>query len=333
LQNGELGTAVHPLYCYLPTANITDLPVILHAPFKLTGNRESIMADDPHNRDMIARLSKLLVSSLKEICEIGESEQTPWIKDNILNFLPKQVGPKEEITAAKLDIEPLTRAVLDALRVNPMLWSEQLRKYLLSKQSFVPDNGYLAEVYTSEILEELYGSEKGWVLPSLISELRKSSELLRQIGVERLTPEKILRKITSLFLGKRSIEWLREWYKSLLKVPNLWERGDDPFLRYQSIVKTVNNGPFVPPYIKGTETPNVCFFTPGAEEVISEGLHIIPSELTEDDEVESFFKRLGISGIDSFAMAEKVYLPKVNSEKLDFSERLQNLIWLIGIYD
>ena len=333
LQNGELGTAVHPLYCYLPTANITDLPVILHAPFKLTGNRESIMADDCHNRDMIDRLSKLLVSSLKEICEIGERQQTPWIKDNILNFLPKQVGPKEEITAAKLDIEPLTKAVLDALRVHPMLWCEQLGKYLLPTQSCVPENGYLADIYTVDLLEELYGGVKGWVLPSLISAYKRSGDLFRQIGIEGLTPEKILRKINIVFLGHRSIEWLKTWYKSLLKVPTLWERGNDPFLRYQSIVKTVNNGPFEPPYIKGTETPNVCFFTPGAEEVISEGLHIIPSELTEDDEVKSFFKRLGISGIDSFTMAEKVYLPKVNSEKLDFSERLQNLIWLIDLYD
>ncbi|MBD5298642.1 MAG: AAA family ATPase, partial [Bacteroides sp.] len=333
LEDGELATAVQPLYCYLPTANNTGLPVILHAPFKLTGNRESIIADDSHNKDMIARLSKLLVKSLREICEIGQSEHTPWIKDNILNFLPKQEGPQEVVTAANLNIEPLTHTVLDALKFHPMLWSEQLGRYLLPSQAFLPDNSYLAEVYTPDLLSELYGGMKGWVLPSLISEIRKSAEILRLTGVERLTPEKILRRMNPAFLNKRTMEWLKIWYRSLLKVPNFWERGSDPFLRFLPIVKTTKEGVCVAPYLRGKNTPNVCFTTPGVEEVVNEGVYLIPEELTEDEEVKLFFKRLGITGIDSFTMAEKIYLPKINSEKLDFTERLQNLIWLIGVYN
>lgn len=334
-QDGVMLNAVHPLYCYLPTANTTDLPVILHAPFKLTGNRESIMANDSHNRYMISRLSELLVKSLKEICILGEQNQTPWINDNILNFLPKQESSKEVFVAAKLDIEPLTKAVQKALETIPMLWCDHLGKYLLPQESFVADNGYLADIYESDLLKELYGVTKGWVLSSLISEWRKSAEMTRLFGVERLTPEKILRRITPAFLERRSLEWLKEWYRSLLKVPNVWKKvgkGGDPFLRYQPIIKT-HKGIFVAPYSKGKETPNVCLPSPGAEDIVSENIYIIPEVLTEDEEVKSFFRDLGITGIDSFTMAEKVYLPKVNSENLDFSERLQNLIWLIGTYD
>lgn len=331
VKDGELMMDRHPLYCYLPTANNSDLPVILHAPFKLTGNRESIMADDEHNKDMIRRLSRLLVDSLKEICYLGEQSQTPWIKDNILDFLPKQNEQRHEITAVPLDISSLTTGVLDAIRENAMLWCQQLSKYLPLKQAFVPDNTYLSDIYDSHMLGSLFKGEFGWVLPSLTYGIRRDSGIIQMIGIERLNPEKILRRLTPAILEQQSTDWLKEWYKSLLKVSNLWKDVPDAFLRYQKIIKTSEDGHFEAPYIRGEKTSNVHLpKLPGGGGTI-DNLLMVDAELIEDEDVRNFFVRLGLREVDSFTMAEKVYLPKVKDRELPFEERLKTFVWLVGL--
>ena len=65
----------HPLYCYLPTAGESHLPVILHAPFKLTGNRESIMAHDSHNLRMIDELASLLAAAVSSVLLSRQSKR------------------------------------------------------------------------------------------------------------------------------------------------------------------------------------------------------------------------------------------------------------------
>lgn len=332
IENGILTTSLHPLYCYLPTANSTKLPVLLHAPFKLTGNRESIMADEEHNKHMIALLSELLVQSLKEICEIGETEGSPLIKDNILGFLPPLETQKSEETAVKLDITPLTRRVQDSLNEFPLLWCDQLGCYLKSNDSLIAENNYLGEIYPSSLLPELYGERKGWVLPSLTSDLRKDKGFISRIGAEFITPEKILRKITTEFLGARSIDWLKEWYKSLMKVPNLWDNTDG-FLRYKPFVLTSEENSFKAPYTKGEKTPNIFISSHLAGNATIEGFDIVNPELLSDNKVYSFFRQLELTKVDSFIMAKKVYLPQLLSKEIGFEERLKIFIGLIGVFE
>ncbi len=332
IENGSLTTSLHPLYCYLPTANSTKLPVLLHAPFKLTGNRESIMADEDHNKQMITLLSELLVQSLKEICEIGETDGTPLIKDNILSFLPPIETQKSEETAVKLDITPLTDRVQESLIDIPLLWCEQLGCYLKSCDSLIADNNYLGDIYPSSILPELFGERKGWVLPSLTSEMRKDKGFISRIGAESVTPEKILRKITTEFLATRSIDWLKEWYKSLMKVSNLWDNTEG-FLRYKPFVLTSVENSFKAPYTKGEKTPNIFISSHLAGNATIDGFDIVNPELLSDDKVNSFFRQLGLTKVDSFIMAKKVYLPQLLSKEIGFEDRLKIFVGLIEVFE
>lgn len=193
----------HPLYCYLPTAGESHLPVILHAPFKLTGNRESIMAHDSHNLRMIDELASLLAASLQEICRLGEEAHKPWISDNLTEFLPPADDATPDPTDDAINLAPLTQRVLEAVREGAMLWCADLERYLPTASAFVADNGYLAEVYPSHLLSHIYNKECGWVLPSLTAEIKRGALLPKMLGIERLSPEKILRKISPDLLAQQ----------------------------------------------------------------------------------------------------------------------------------
>lgn len=332
VENRELVLTHQPLYCYLPTANETNLPVILHAPFKLTGNRESIIAHDPHNLEMIRELASLLVESLRDICVLGEQLHRPWIDDNILQFLPLSEEVARVGTTASLDLSPLTNAVLEAVRGGAMLWCAQLERYLPIASAYVADNSYLSEVYPSSLLASIFHKECGWVLPSLTAEIKRGTSYVKLLGIEHITPEKILRKVTPELLGEQSEEWLKQLYRSLVKVPNLWDKGEDPFLRYKQIILT-STGSFEAPFTKGNVTSNVHLPLPGGECLNLDGLCMVKQSLMEDDDIKTFFKRLGLTEVDDFTMAEQVFLPRVLSGDLSFEDRLKALVRFVEIYE
>lgn len=321
----------HPLYCYLPTANETDLPVILHAPFRLTGNRESIIARDPHNTAMITMLASLLARSLQEICKIGEQNNTPWIDDNILRFIPQNGRFQYEGTAAALNLQPLTESVVHSIRSGKMLWCEQLGRYLDNRSGYIPDNSYLSDIYPSRLLSQILNEDCGWVLPSLTAEIKKDGETAKLLEVERVTPEKILRKITSEILAGQSVDWLKQWYLSLKNVRNLWKNGQDPFLRYKKIILT-SEGTFEAPFTKGQIAPNVHLPKSDCNTPRPGNIYIVESSLLDAEDLHSFFIDLGLKETDDFTLAERVYLPQVISEDSEFSARLKALAHFAAIY-
>lgn len=321
----------HPLYCYLPTAGESHLPVILHAPFKLTGNRESIMAHDSHNLRMIDELASLLAASLQEICRLGEEAHKPWISDNLTEFLPPADDATPDPTDDAINLAPLTQRVLEAVREGAMLWCADLERYLPTASAFVADNGYLAEVYPSRLLSHIYNKECGWVLPSLTAEIKRGALLPKMLGIERLSPEKILRKISPDLLAQQPEEWLKAWYVSLRKVPNLWEKGDDTFLRYKKIILTADNT-FEAPFVKGDVASHVHL--PGAEggNLQTGGLCMVKPSLVEDANVRNFFRNLGLTEVNDFILAEQVLLPVVLSAEREFKERLDALVNFVRVF-
>lgn len=332
VKEGEtISSITHPLYCYLPTANDTKLPVILHAPFKLAGNRESIIPSDPHNIRLISELAALLAAAIVEICERGQTLRTPWIKDNIIDFLPAPEKRIENSTSASIDLNPLRNAVLDGVRNGRLLWCEQLEEYLTPQESYVADNSYIAGIYPSVMLESLLGTRHGWVLPSLIGDLKKQDggKLIKELGIERITPDKLLRQITPDFLSKQSINWLRQWYVYLTKVKNLWDTTN---LRQQEIILT-SGGVFKSAFTKGMHTPNIHLPIDNIAEEYQSELFFVSPELTDDVDLVDFFTQLGIKEIDDFTIAERIYLPIINTNNSAITERLRALVTFINLIE
>lgn len=327
-----INTSTHyPLYCYLPTANDTMFPVIMHAPFKLTGNRESIVAKDTHNINMVQLLGGLLASSLNEICFMGESEKEPWIDNNIIDFLPEVSNVHKEFTTGSLDLTPIVEAIQTAIRNGQMLWCEQRCEYLSTSDGYIPDGNYLPEIYPAPLLSNIMEQSCGWVLTSLDGKTRKDAEMAKLLGVKRLNPEKILRRITSDMLTSQNQDWLKKWYISLSNVKYLWKNGPDSFLRYKEIILT-SNGDFKAPFILGNIEPNVHLPKQETGIAPSANISIVETTLFKDDNVKDFFVELGLKEVDDFTLAELIYLPKITDENAEIKVRLDSLAKFADIY-
>ena len=76
-------------FCYFLTKEHTGLNFIIHAPFLLTESRETIKADQKHNHEMVNLLSKLAVTSILHLKEIGIGKNKQYINDDVyLSVLP-----------------------------------------------------------------------------------------------------------------------------------------------------------------------------------------------------------------------------------------------------
>ena len=146
------------------------------------------------------------------------------IRDSILSFIPHITNPGEKSSKDALVLK-IYDALFTSVKTDRVLWCGQLGKYLDSTAACVADNSYLADIYPSGLLSEIMGERRGWVLPSLTSGLKVvGNDTVRQLGLERVNPEKILRRITKEILASQSDEWLKSWYKSLRQVKNLWRK-------------------------------------------------------------------------------------------------------------
>lgn len=331
IEDGRLSLKTHPLYCYLPTANDTQLPVILHAPFRLTGNRESITASDAHNIDMIDLLAKLLVDSLTEICCLGQREGNAWIDDNIIAFIPDDGNNNAVSTAASINLRAIRSLLVNAIKSGRLLWCEQLGEYLTVEEGVIAENMRLPVIYDSKLLPDILGKKQGWVLQSLISDLKKEkgTVLVKELGVAQVSPEKLLRNITKDFLAKQPIEWLRAWYDYLPDLKKLWDKEK---IRQKEIILT-SDGEFRAAHVPDQQTSNVLFAPSFVSPDDLPGLWFVHPDLANEKELKSFFSLMEIDEVDDFTMAEKVYLNKVNSEVLPVADRIEALMQLIDKVD
>ncbi|WP_289191861.1 DEAD/DEAH box helicase family protein [Bacteroides acidifaciens] len=319
--------AKYNLYCYMQTSDASNLPVILHAPFRLSNNRESIEAKDTHNDSMVKLLASLLSDSLKEICEIGEKEGCAWINDNIIDFMPDLCSISSQNAVAGIDITPIVEEVIKSIKNGKMLWCNQLKKYLDITSAVNPDADYFPELYPSGTLYDLLGRECGWVLCDINKRYKDDKRIINVLGVESVSNKKIIDSISKEYLSNRSFDWLIEWYKSLLKVNKLWRE-----LKFKDILLT-SDGSFQSPFISGKTDANVHL--PDSDWVIPDGIdnvYFVDRRLIYDEDVLSFLKGIGLNRVDALTMTEKVYLPMAKDRRRTIASRLKSLLNFRDLY-
>lgn len=321
----------HKLYCFLPTKDTCHLPVLIHAPFRLAENRESVKANDSFNKKCIELLSQLLRASLIAVCEQGEKDKKAYINDNLSDFVYLNYLNDWFISGNEINLNPLYEAIVESIKEDRVLWCNQLEKYLNSDHGFIPDNEKLDKIYPSPLLSEIFSDERGWVMTVYIPDLKRSNSIPNQLGLKHLSPENILQRIDEDILAAQDLDWLKEWYASLNDVKYLWNEGGNkkPFLRYKPIILT-SEQKFVAPYTEGQQSPNV-YLNAGMED--SEGaIHSVAQELLEDSRVKDFMTNLGLANIGEMSVAEHILLPKILNEENSIETRLKALAELSKIF-
>lgn len=209
-----------------------------------------------------------------------------------------------------------------------MLWCQQRKSYLKVSEGVLLDAEYLPELYPSDILSELFNENYGWVLTTLKMRHKNDAKIAKELGLERMTNQRILSKITGSFLANRDESWLLSWYPKLLEVEKLW---DD--LRYKEIILTAD-GTFKAPFIKGQADANI-HIPEEDESRIDEAKNIsfVAPLLLQNEGCKSFFRGIGLTKVSLLTMAESVYLPQALDESNDIVSRLKSIAAFAKIYN
>ncbi len=239
-KNNKLDTSKNfTAFCFFPTKETTNLKFIIQAPFLLTDSREGIKAGNSWNDKLVNKLSVLAAESLPMLKEIGIEKESFLIDDNIVNLIPYKQNDFTSLTDRnRISFLPFYSAIKGKMQSETLLPAKH-NKYSSKKLSYWASDTELTELFTDKQIGELMGKENTkWVFssfgrkqiaqtnPDLLSYIDGGDDrqgIPSNLIITNLDPEKIFRRITTVFIERQSIQWLKTFYKYLLDKRNLWE--------------------------------------------------------------------------------------------------------------
>ena len=210
-----------PLVVFFPTQKETFLGFVLQGPYRTTPARDNVPEHDEWNQSLVRETASLLAEVLAELRDDG------LLTVEVLQALP--------LDAARFGPETMFRALFESARA------------ALGRQEMIPaaDGGYrsarqlmlasgtgLRELLTPGLLGELCGEDAAIGFASdAISEIRTPvlwRYLRAEAGLDELTPEAVVARLTGEFLSARSDQWIISFYWFLFQHPALWEAPRQP---------------------------------------------------------------------------------------------------------
>ena len=210
-----------PLVVFFPTQRETFLGFLIQGPYRTTPARDNVPEHDPWNLALVRETASLLVDVLADLRDGG------LLTVDILQALP--------LDATRFPPETMFRALFDSTRT------------VLAQDRFIPAaaDGYrrarevrlargegLRELLTPDLLGELY-AEPGPVdfVHDSITENRTPllwRYLQEGAGVDEVTPEAVVARVTAEFLSARSDQWIGRLYWFLYQNQALWREPSHP---------------------------------------------------------------------------------------------------------
>ena len=210
-----------PLVVFFPTQRETFLGFLIQGPYRTTPARDNVPDHDPWNQALVRETASLLVDVLADLRDSG------LLTVDILQALP--------LDAARFAPETMFRALYDSART------------VLARDRFIPaaTGGYrcarevrlargagLRELLTPDLLGELY-ADPGPVafVDDSITESRTPllwGYLRDEAGVDEVTPEAVVARVTGEFLSARSDQWIGSLYSFLFQNQSLWREPSHP---------------------------------------------------------------------------------------------------------
>ena len=213
-----VGSDGSPLVVYFPTEKETFLGFLIQGPYRTTPARDNVPAHDPSNQALVRETAALLADVLRELRDEG------LLTAEVLRAMP--------IDPVRFQPGTMFRALFE--KVRDALSAEELvpaadGAYGLASRLKLAGAAELRELLRPAQLGVLYGGGQpvGFVDPAITAD---GTPLLRQylrdeIGVEEITPEAVVGRLTGEFLEAQSDEWITEFYAFLYRHPSLWERA------------------------------------------------------------------------------------------------------------
>ncbi len=214
-----------PLVVFFPTQKETFLGFLIQGPYRTTPARDNVPEHDPSNQALVRETAALLADVLRELRDDG------LLTVDVLQALP--------LDAARFQPGTMFRPLFDSVRT--ALAQDQLIPlagggYGAAGDLKLARGAGLRELLRPAQLGVLYGAGQPLAFAhELITENRTPllwQYLTAEIGVDEVTPEAIVARVTREFLAVQSDSWTSRFYGFLYQNSALWRApgfpGDQP---------------------------------------------------------------------------------------------------------
>jgi hypothetical protein len=216
LQGGQV-TAVgsSPLTVFFPTEKETFLGFLIQGPYRTTPARDNVPGDDPSNQALVRQTAALLAGVLPELRDEG------LLTADALQALPLDATR----FAAGSMFRPLFDAAGDALTAEALI-PVAGGGYGVAVDLLLAGSPEVLGLLDPGQLGALCGAGRPvWFADAAISE-RRTPALWRylqdEIGLDELTPEAVVTRVTEEFLEEQNDPWITYFYRFLAGYPSLW---------------------------------------------------------------------------------------------------------------
>jgi hypothetical protein len=216
-----------PLTAFFPTEKETFLGFLIQGPYRTTPARDNIPGDDPSNQALVRQTAALLADVLPELRDEG------LLESDALQALPLDAGRFE----AGSMFRPFFDAVGDALTAEALIpvagggHGVALDLLLASSPEVLSllDPGQLGALCEAD--------RPVWFADGAISE-RRTPALWRylrdEIGLDEVTPETVVTRVSDEFLRQQNDAWITRFYRFLAGHPSLWPAAREaPVIRLE----------------------------------------------------------------------------------------------------
>jgi hypothetical protein len=237
-----------PLVVFFPTQKETFLGFLIQGPYRTTPARDNVPEHDPSNQALVRETAVLLADVLTELRDDG------LLEAGVLEALP--------LDAARFQPRSMFRPLFDSVRA------------ALAQQEAIPvtGGGYraagdlklagdagLRELLRPDQLGALYGAGHPLAFADeSITETRTPvlwRYLRDEIGIDEVTPEAAVARVTRDFLAARSDDWIRRFYVFLYRNSALWRAprfpGEQPGPARTKPIIRLEDGSHVAPFGSG----------------------------------------------------------------------------------
>ncbi len=205
-----------PLVVFFPTEKETFLGFLAQGPYRTTPARDNVPGQDPSNQVLVGETAALLCDVLRQLRDEG------LLTAEVLQALPLDAARFAPGTM----FAPLFDAVADLLAAEPLI-PVTGGGYGVATELELADRPEVRELLTPGQLGTLLGagrpvrfagdsiSER--VTPALWRYLRD------EIGLDEITPDEVLARVSGDFLAAQTDEWMVRFYAFLFTDSALWK--------------------------------------------------------------------------------------------------------------
>jgi hypothetical protein len=309
-----------PLTVFFPTEKETFLGFLIQGPYRTTPARDNVPEHDPSNQALVRETAALLIDVLRELRDDG------LLTVEVLTTLPLEVTRFQPGSMFR----PLFDAVRAALGREPLIpvaggsdgagGDGAGGGYGAAGELKLAQGADLPELVDPGQLGALYGADRPvWFAHDSITENHAPvlwRYLREEIGLEEVTPEGVVSRVTREFLQAQPDEWITRFYAFLFLHSALWRSsrsaGEQPGPARTKPVIRLEDGSHVAPF-DAQDRPAVYLPGPAAS-----SLPTVRRAVADSAAARPFLDALDLAEPDVIAEVLQIILPRYGG--LDLGE-------------